>query len=165
MKRALYPGTFDPVTFGHIDIIERSAAIFDEVVIGVLKNNQKNPVFSIEERVEMIEHEVAEIPNVTVVSFNGLLVDFCRQKDLKFVIRGLRAVTDYEYELQMAQTNKVMSPELDTIFMTASHEYAYLSSSVVREVASYGGDISKFVSPYIEKKIKDKLKSNTREIL
>ena len=151
MKKAIYPGTFDPITLGHMDIIRRSSEIFDEIVVGVLINRTKKPMFTPEERVEMIRHEVRDLKNVTVKSFDGLLVDFARSENIRAVIRGLRAVTDFEYELQMSQTNKVIAPEVDTIFMTASLEYAYLSSSIVREVASYGGDISRFVSEYIKK--------------
>lgn len=156
MKRAIYPGTFDPVTYGHIDVIRRSAKIVDELVIGVLVNNQKTPLFSPEERVEMLESVVKDIPNVRVVAFNGLLIDFAEEQNANFVIRGLRAVTDFEYELQMAQTNRIIDPDIDTIFLTTSLEYAYLSSSTVREVASFNGDISKFVPEHIAELVKKK---------
>ena len=145
MKRAIYPGSFDPVTFGHLDIIERSAKIFDEVIIGVLNNSAKNALFTVEERVAMIEDLVRQYPNVTVDSFDGLLVDYAKKKRLAVIIRGLRAVTDFEYEIQIAQTNKVEYPELETIFLTTGLHYSYLSSTIVREFASYGGDISRFV--------------------
>ena len=156
MKRAIYPGTFDPVTYGHIDVIRRSAKIVDELVIGVLVNNQKTPLFSPEERVEMLESVVKDIPNVRVVAFNGLLIDFAEEQNANFLIRGLRAVTDFEYELQMAQTNRIIDPDIDTIFLTTSLEYAYLSSSTVREVASFNGDISKFVPEHIAELVKKK---------
>ena len=156
MKRAIYPGTFDPVTYGHIDVIRRSAKIVDELVIGVLVNNQKTPLFSPEERVEMLESVVKDIPNVRVVAFNGLLIDFAEEQNANFVIRGLRAVTDFDYELQMAQTNRIIDPDIDTIFLTTSLEYAYLSSSTVREVASFNGDISKFVPEHIAELVKKK---------
>ncbi len=149
IKRAVYPGSFDPVTLGHIDIIERSAEIVDELVIGVLPNKGKNPLFSVQERVKMLQTVTRDLPNVTVESFDGLLVDFLRVKDAEFVIRGLRAITDFEYELQMAQTNKIMAPNTDTIFLATGLEYAYLSSTTVKEVASYGGDISKFVPDFV----------------
>ena len=145
MKRAIYPGSFDPVTFGHLDIIERSAKIFDEVIIGVLNNSAKNVLFTVEERVAMIEDLISKYPNVTVDSFDGLLVDYAKRKEATVIIRGLRAVTDFEYEIQIAQTNKVEYPELETIFLTTGLHYSYLSSTIVREFASYGGDISRFV--------------------
>ncbi len=145
MKKAIYPGSFDPVTFGHLDIIERSSKIFDEVVIGVLNNSAKNALFTTEERVSMIQQLVIDYPNVTVDSFEGLLVDYARSIDANVIIRGLRAVTDFEYEIQIAQTNKVEYPELETIFLTTGLHYSYLSSTIVREFASYGGDISRFV--------------------
>lgn len=145
MKRAIYPGSFDPVTFGHLDIIERSAKIFDKVIIGVLNNSAKNALFTVEERVAMIEDLVRQYPNVTVDSFDGLLVDYAKKKEAAVIIRGLRAVTDFEYEIQIAQTNKVEYPELETIFLTTGLHYSYLSSTIVREFASYGGDISRFV--------------------
>ena len=156
MKKAIYSGSFDPLTYGHLDIIERSACIVDELNVAVLKNNAKNPLFSTDERVSMIKELTAHIPNVTVSSFNGLLADYARQIGANIVVRGLRAVTDFEYELQIAQTNHVINPQLDTIFLTTSLEYAYLSSTIVKEVASYGGDISKFVPPEIIPKIYNK---------
>ena len=145
MKRAIYPGSFDPVTFGPLDLIERSAKIFDEVIIGVLNNSAKNALFTVEERVAMIEDLVRQYPNVTVDSFDGLLVDYAKKKEAAVIIRGLRAVTDFEYEIQIAQTNNVEYPELETIFLTTGLHYSYLSSTIVREFASYGGDISRFV--------------------
>ena len=146
MKRAIYPGSFDPVTFGHIDMIERSAQIVDELVVAVLINSAKNPLFSVQERVSMLEEITGHIPNIRITSFNGLLIDYAREVDASIIVRGLRAVTDFEYELQNAQTNaKLSGGALDTIFLTTSLEYAYLSSTIVKEVASYGGDISHFV--------------------
>ena len=159
-KRAIYPGSFDPVTFGHLDIIHRSSKIFDEIIVGVLNNRQKNPLFSVDERVSMIEGLVKEYPNVRVDSFNGLLIDYAREISADIIIRGLRAITDFEYELQIAQTNRVESGNLDTIFLTTSLNYSYLSSTIVKEFASYGADISKFVPPevvpLIEKKYKER---------
>ena len=152
MKKAIYPGSFDPITFGHLDIIERSSKIVDELVIGVLNNSAKNSLFSLEERVSMIEEMTKDLPNVTVSSFNGLLVDYMREIGATLNIRGLRAVTDFEYELQIAQTNHVQNPDMETIFLTTNLKYSYLSSTIVKEFASYGGDISKFVpEPIIEK--------------
>lgn len=158
MKIALYPGSFDPVTFGHLDIIERSSKMFDLLYIGVLNNSAKNSLFSADERVSMIEGLTRKLGNVKVDSFNGLTIDYARQIGATVMIRGLRAVTDFEYELQIAQTNRVQYPELDTIFLTTALNYSYLSSTIVREFASYGGDISHFVPqeiiPLIEEKIK-----------
>lgn len=147
MKKAIYPGSFDPPTLGHLDIIRRSAKMVDELVVGVLYNSAKNSLFSTDERVSMIKEVTKEFPNVTVTSFDGLLVNYMKEINASLIIRGLRAVTDFEYELQIAQTNRVEYPEVETIFLTTSLEYSYLSSTIVKEFASYGGDISKFVPP------------------
>ncbi len=156
MRTGVYPGSFDPVTYGHFDIIERSAAIMDRVIVGVLNNNSKTPLFSVEERVNMLLEVTGHLPNVEVQAFGGLLVDFVRKNHAGVIIRGLRAVTDFEYELQLSQTNRVIAPEVDTIFLTTNLRYSYLSSSVVKEIAMYGGDISAFVHPVIAEKIKAK---------
>lgn len=156
MNRAIYPGSFDPVTYGHLDIIKRSADLFDELYVGVLNNTTKSPLFSVEERVNMLKEATAEITNIKVVSFRGLLVDFVKEIEASVVVRGLRAITDFEYELQLAQTNHVLYPGVDTMFLTAKLEYSYLSSTIVREVASLGGDISKFVPEEIAKRMYDK---------
>ena len=151
MKTAIYPGSFDPVTLGHYDIIERSSQIFDRVIVGVLKNHAKSPLFSASERVKMLEDVTAGLPNVEARSFNGLLIDFVRQNKASVIVRGLRAITDFEYELQLAQMNRVIAPEIDTLFLTTNLKYAYLSSSTVKEVARYGGDISAFLDPGVAK--------------
>ena len=156
MKKAIYPGSFDPLTLGHLDIIERSARIVDELVGGVLNNSAKNSLFSLDERVSMIKEMTDSMPNVTVTSFNGLLVDYMREIDATIIVRGLRAVTDFEYELQIAQTNHVENPEVETIFLTTSLQYSYLSSTIVKEFASYGGDLSKFVPARFIDRIYDK---------
>lgn len=156
MKRAIYPGSFDPVTFGHIDMIERSAKIVDELVVAILVNSAKNPLFSVEERVSMLKEMTASLPNVTVDSFDGLLVDYMKEHGVSLIVRGLRAVTDFEYELQIAQTNHVENPDVETIFLTTNLQYSYLSSSIVREFAAYGGDISKFVPALFIDRIYDK---------
>lgn len=156
MKKAIYPGSFDPLTLGHLDIIERSARIVDELVVGVLNNSAKNSLFSLDERVSMIKEMTDSMPNVTVTSFNGLLVDYMREIDATIIVRGLRAVTDFEYELQIAQTNHVENPEVETIFLTTSLQYSYLSSTIVKEFASYGGDLSKFVPVRFIDRIYDK---------
>ena len=149
MKSAIYPGSFDPVTFGHIDIIKRAASIFDELTVSVLNNNVKTPLFSVEERVNILKEVTKDIPNVAVSSYEGLLAEYAKKANADVVIRGLRAITDFEYELQLAQTNRKLAEDVDTIFLTTSLEYAYLSSSTVKEVASFHGDISKFVPPFI----------------
>ncbi len=156
MTRAIYPGSFDPVTLGHLDIIERSSRVVDELIIGVLINNKKNPTFTMEERLEMIREATKGLKNVKALSFEGLTVDFARQNDANLIIRGLRAVTDFESEMQIAQTNHSIMPQIDTMFFTTSLEYAFLSSTIVKEVAFYGGDISGFVPPNVEKMLKSK---------
>ena len=156
MKKAIYPGSFDPVTFGHQDMIIRSSAIVDELVVGVLNNRAKNSLFSVEERVSMLKEMTASLPNVTVDSFDGLLVDYMKEHGVSLIVRGLGAVTDFEYELQIAQTNHVENPDVETIFLTTNLQYSYLSSSIVREFAAYGGDISKFVPALFIDRIYDK---------
>ena len=158
MKTAIYPGSFDPVTLGHIDVIKRASKLFDNLIIGVLNNRAKTPLFSVEERVKMLEEVTKDIPNVEVQSFDGLLVDFMRQNHAKVIVRGLRAITDFEYELQLAQMNRVIAPEIDTLFLTTNLKYAYLSSSTVKEVAAYGGDISNFVTPYVADEVHKRLR-------
>ena len=157
MLRAVYPGSFDPVTFGHLDIITRSAKLVDELIVGVLVNNAKSPLFSVEERVKILEKTVENLPNVKVIPFEGLLVDFARKMDAGLVIRGLRAITDFEYELQMAQTNHKMEPDVETVFLTTSLDYSYLSSTTVKEVAAFGGDISQFVPGIVADLIEEKM--------
>lgn len=150
MKAAIYPGSFDPVTYGHLDVIKRASQIFDELTVSVLNNKLKTPLFSVEERVKILKEAVKDIPNVKVESFSGLLVDYASSRNIHVVIRGLRAITDFEYELQNAQTNaKLSNGALDTIFLTTSLEYAYLSSSSVKEIASFGGDISMCVPEFV----------------
>ena len=156
--RAIYPGSFDPVTFGHMDIIRRSAAITEELIVGVLQNKSKIPLFSVEERVRMLKEVTKEMKNVKIVPFEGLLIDFAREVEAKVIVRGLRAVTDFEYELQMAQTNHKLNPEIETLFMTTGLDYSYLSSSVVREIAAFGGDISQFVPESVIKQVTEKIK-------
>lgn len=156
MVRAIYPGSFDPATFGHLDVIRRAAELFDEVIVGVLMNSEKSPLFSVEERVNMLKDVTSHFPNVEVQSFAGLLIDFVRSNDANVIVRGLRAITDFEYELQLAQMNRVIAPEIDTLFLTTNLKYAYLSSSMAKEVAMYGGDISSFLSPEIAEKVREK---------
>ena len=163
MKRAVYTGSFDPVTNGHMDIIRRAAEIFDVLIVSVLNNKEKTPLFSVEERVKILKEATKDLPNVQIDSFSGLLVDYAREKDLHVIVRGLRAITDFEYELQMAQTNRVLEPEVDTTFLITSLEYAYLSSTVVKEVAAFGGDIHKFVPDFVEKEIRAKYAARNSE--
>ena len=162
MSVAVYPGSFDPVTLGHFDIIERSAKIMDKVIVGVLNNSSKTPLFSVEERVNMLKSITKDIPNVEVMSFGGLLVDFVREQNANVIVRGLRAVTDFEYELQLSQTNHVIAPEVDTIFLTTNLKYSYLSSSIVKEIASYNGDISAFLHPEIAEKVREKMAARSK---
>ena len=159
MKSAIYPGSFDPITYGHIDIITRAAKIFDNLTVAVLDNRAKHSLFSVDERVNMIKDAVKDIHNITVVSYEGLLVNYAREVGANVIIRGLRAVTDFEYELQMSQTNSKLSDgDIETIFLNTDLRYAYLSSSTVREVASFGGDISKFVTKEVAELVYNKYK-------
>ena len=157
MRAAIYPGSFDPVTYGHLDVIRRAADIFDELTVSVLNNQLKTPLFSVEERVKILEEATKDIPNVKVYFFSGLLIDYAKEKNVHVAIRGLRAITDFEYELQIAQTNKLLSKgNLDTVFLTTSLEYAYLSSSSVKEIASFNGDISMCVPEFVAQLIYEK---------
>lgn len=162
MKKAVYPGSFDPVTFGHLDIIERSARMCDHLIIGVLNNYSKTPLFSVEERVNMLKSLTGNFANVEVKSFGGLMIDFVRANQADAVVRGLRAVTDFEYELQIAQTNRVIAPEVDTVFLTTNLKYSYLSSSIVKEIASYGGEINAFVPEEIAERVREKIEDRTK---
>lgn len=161
MKKAVYPGSFDPVTYGHIDIIKRAADMFDELTVSVLNNKGKTPLFSVEERVKILKEATKDISNVKVDSFSGLLIDYAKEKEVPVIVRGLRAITDFEYELQIAQTNRVLSEgKVDTIFLTTNLEYAYLSSSSVKEIASFGGDISRCVPDFVAKQTYEKFGIN-----
>ena len=154
MKRAVYPGSFDPVTFGHLDVIRRASEMCDVLIGSVLNNKGKMPLFSVEERVNILVEATRDIPNVQVDSFSGLLIDYAARNDIHVAVRGLRAITDFEYELQIAQTNRKLSKgELDTMFLTTSLEYAYLSSSSVKEIAYFGGDISQCVPDFVAEQI------------
>ncbi|MEE1227498.1 MAG: pantetheine-phosphate adenylyltransferase [Lachnospiraceae bacterium] len=158
MTTAIYPGSFDPVTYGHIDVIRRASRIFDRVVIGVLYNKTKKPVFSVEEKIDMIQEVTKDLDNIEVVAFGGLLVDFCKKIDANVIVRGIRAVSDFEYELMMAQTNHKLDKGIETMFFATNAKYSFLSSSTVRELAYFGGDISSFVPPYVEQKTLAKFK-------
>lgn len=157
MKRAIYSGSFDPMTYGHLDIIRRASEVFDELIVSVLNNKTKTPLFSVSERVKILEEATKDMPNVKVDSFSGLLIDYAREKDVHVIVRGLRAITDFEYELQIAQTNRILSGgEVDTVFFNTSLEYSYLSSSSVKEIASFGGDISQCVPDFVAKQTYEK---------
>lgn len=163
MNIGIYPGSFDPITYGHIDIIERSTKLFDKLIVAVLTNPQKKPLFSVENRIEMIKHSIRHLKNVEVDSFNGLLVDFARQKKARVIVKGLRAVSDFEYELQMALMNKKLDNEIETIFIMTNSKYSYLSSSVVKEVASFGGCVKELVPPLVEKELNYKFNKRKKE--
>ena len=153
---AMYPGSFDPVTNGHLDIIKRSSRMFDKVIVAVLVNSAKTPLFTVEERVAMLRESCKNIPNVEIDSFNGLTVTFAKQKGTTVMVRGLRAVTDFENEIQLAHTNFAMMPEIETVFLATAIKWSYLSSTIVKEAAYYGSDISKFVTPNVEKAVNEK---------
>ena len=157
MNIAIVPGSFDPVTNGHLDIIKRTSELFDVVYVSILSNSSKTPLFSVEERIELIKRVTNDLINVKVEGFTGLLVDYAREKGAKFIVKGLRAVTDFEYEFQMSLTNKQLAPEIETFFITTNSKYAYLSSSIVKEVATYGGDFTEMVPLEIIDDIKEKI--------
>jgi pantetheine-phosphate adenylyltransferase len=154
----VYPGTFDPVTYGHIDVIKRASRIFEKVFVAVAYNPQKKPLFSVEERLEMLQESTSSIPGVVVESFDCLLTDYVQQKGVNIIIKGLRAISDFEVELQMALTNKQIAPHLETIFMMTSESYSYLSSHIIKELAELGGKIDRFVPPVVGKKLQKKMK-------
>ena len=159
MSKAIYPGTFDPMTVGHLDIIKRAAAIFEEVTVAILVNPDKSPLFSVEERVKILTEATKHIPNVSIVSFSGLMADFAVQNDIAVSVRGLRSATDFEYEMIQAQYNKRLSNgALETVFMATNPEYSYISSSGVKEVAAFGGDLSPYVPTFVAKLVEEKYK-------
>lgn len=157
-QTVICPGSFDPVTLGHLDIITRASKMFDKVVVAVLVNSAKTPTFTTEERIELLSEATAELKNVEIVSFEGLLAGYCQKSGIDTIVKGLRAVSDFEYEFQMAIANKKLNPELETIFLTADADSTFLSSSMVREICSMGGDISNFVPACVHERIVKKLK-------
>ncbi len=163
MRIGIYPGSFDPVTLGHIDIIKRASNLVDKLCVAVIKNKRKKSLFTTSERIDMLKKVTKDIPNVEIEHFSGLTVDLAVQKDANVIFRGLRAVTDFEYELQLAQTNHKLNPDIDTVFLITNVEYAYLSSSIVREIASYNGAIESFVPESIVDEIYDKYKRGESE--
>ena len=159
MTTAIYPGSFDPLTFGHVDIIERSARLFDTVIVSILTNSQKIPLFTVEERIEIMREILKpRFPNVEVDVFRGLLVDYARQKGAKVIVRGIRAVTDYEYEFQMALMNRRLTPDIETVFMMPAEHYIYLSSRLVKEIAELGGSVKGLVPDIVEKRLRKRLR-------
>ncbi len=160
--RAVYPGSFDPVTNGHIDLIQRSSHLFDEVIVSILENTEKTPFFTLEERIEMLEHAIKDFKNVSVVTFRGLLVDFAQRIGASVIVRGIRAVSDYEYELQMALMNRRLSSEVETVFMMPAEPYSYLSSRLVKEISFFGGSIKGLVPRQVEKRLAAKFKNNSK---
>lgn len=160
MNRALYPGTFDPITKGHTDLIERTARLFDEVVVAVAANPKKNPLFSLERRVELVQAVSAHLPNVRVVGFSNLLAHLAREQNANVLIRGLRAVSDFEYEFQLANMNRQLAPQVESLFLTPSENYSYISSTLVREVAALNGDVSKFVHPAVAAALQERFTLN-----
>ena len=160
IKKAIYPGTFDPVTLGHLDIVKRGMEIFQELIIGIAENPKKKLLFSLEERKEMFEESLKEMglySKVKVKTFNSLLVEFAKEEGAVAILRGIRIISDMDHEFTMASINRKLYPEIETVFLMPSDEYAYLSSSVVREIAFYGGDVSQFVTEFVEKKLKEKI--------
>jgi pantetheine-phosphate adenylyltransferase len=154
---AIYPGSFDPITNGHLDLIERGSQLFRRLIVAVLTNLEKNPLFTVAERVEMLQEATRPFPNVSVDTFSGLLVDYARQKHAKALLRGIRAFTDYEYELQMALTNRKLAPDLETVFLMPALSYTYLSSRLVREICQLGGAITEMVPPLVEERLHQKI--------
>ena len=159
-KTAVYPGSFDPVTNGHLDIIKRAAKTFDKVYVAILTNSAKSPKFSMDERIDWLERATKEMTNVEIVSFSGLLVDFAKEIGANIIIKGLRAVSDFEYEFQMALTNRKLQPDIETMFLMTNGRYSYLSSSIVKEIANYGGSLEGFVPDFMIEEIYEKIKKN-----
>ena len=157
-RKAIYPGTFDPITYGHLDVIERSAELFDHVIIAIAESSSKKTLFSVKERIDMIREISKNLGNVSVSSFKGLMVDYATSQKAQAVIRGLRAISDFEYEFQMALTNRRIAENINTVFLMPNEKYAYLNSTLVREIAAFGGDVSSFVPGCVLKKLREKFK-------
>lgn len=164
MKIAIYPGTFDPVTYGHVDVAARAARLFDKVIVCVAVNSSKAPMFSGPERVRLIKEAVKDIKNIEVEDFDGLLVEYAREKKAEVIVRGLRAVSDFEYEFQMALTNRKLCDDIDTVFLMPHEKYTYLNSSIVREISMFGGDVGEFVPPHVRKELLKKKNSAQQDV-
>jgi len=156
MPKVIYPGTFDPITHGHTDLIERASRLFDEVVVAVAYNSKKKPLLELEERCDLVRQATAHVPNVTVMGFSNLLAEFVRSQNATVILRGLRAVSDFEYEFQLADMNRRLAPELESVFLTPTNHLSYISSTLIREIASLGGDVSEFVDPAVQAALKKK---------
>jgi len=161
MNKAIYPGTFDPITRGHEDLVRRAARLFDGVVVAVANSSSKQPFFSLDERVDMAQAVLADCQNVTVIAFSGLLMDFVKQQQARIILRGLRAVSDFEYEFQMAGMNRSLYPDVETVFLTPAEQYMFISATIVREIAQLGGDASQFVPPLVAERLLAKTKKGT----
>lgn len=157
MDKVIYPGTFDPITRGHEDLVRRASRLFDQVIVAVAVSSGKKPFFTLEERVKMAQQVLSDCPNVQIVAFSGLLMDFLQQQNARIILRGLRAASDFEYEFQMAGMNRGMYPDVETLFMTPSEQYMFISATIVREIASLGGNADVFVSPLVAQKLHDKI--------
>lgn len=157
-RRAVYPGSFDPVTFGHIDLIKRASHVFDEVIVAVANNAQKKPLFNAPERLAMLKEATANIPRIRIEAFDGLVINYARKNDARILIRGLRMVSDFEYEFQMALTNRRLAEDVETVFLMPSEGYSFLSSALIKEAVALGADVSSFVPPFVAEKLKEKLK-------
>ncbi len=160
MPKVIYPGTFDPITNGHTDLIERAGRMFDEIVVAVAYNSKKQPLLNLDERCELVRKATAHIPNVTVTGFSNLLADFVREQKATVILRGLRAVSDFEYEFQLADMNRRLAPEVESVFLTPANHLSYISSTLIREIASLGGDVSEFVDPAVEAALKQKFQQS-----
>jgi pantetheine-phosphate adenylyltransferase len=159
---AVYPGTFDPFTRGHEDLVRRAARLFAHVVVGIAESHSKRPIFPLEERVAMASELVGDLPNVKVFGFSGLLMDFLRERNARVILRGLRAVSDFEYEFQMAGMNRSLHPDIETLFLTPGEQYMFISATMVREIAFLGGDVSKFVHPLVAERLAEKLRERSK---
>ena len=157
MNKVIYPGTFDPITRGHEDLVRRATRVFDEVIVAIAVSSSKKPFFTLEERVAMAKQVLSDCDNVKVMSFSGLLMDFLRQQNARIILRGLRAASDFEYEFQMAGMNRGMYPDVETLFMTPSEQYMFISATIVREIATLGGNVDAFVHPLVTQKLREKL--------
>lgn len=158
-RKALYPGTFDPITLGHLDIMQRSVEIFDQVIVGVARNQHKSPLFTVDERIDMLNEATHELAQIEIAHFDGLVINFARQYGADVILRGLRAVSDFEYELQMALTNRKLANDIETVFLMPNAQYSFLSSSVVKEIARLGGDVTCFVPQFVEQRLQKKFQS------